>query len=906
MQSRVNRLRKDLSTAEQERQRTEALSQGLQSGQAQVNGQIKALESSEGLQIATQLDTVRTRAQEAEAQLHLQEQNLATAQQAIGENSTNLERQNLRFEKLKTESIAHLRELLTVASEESYWEVAALQLEDAMQQVTHLSATATAPQAVPLGVTSFLEEQAQERIVWLRGLEELHQQREHLERTVQNARSLETTRFQELDDSRRHFQATQDRAYTAQQQISAVLDQFVKDSNLDSQRFFAAAQNDVDAIPQASGTLVDDASFTERVLEQFSAALNHYREYIDTLESELMEVADSVQGELDELQLLTGSKNHEIAELKALYEEKQAEPEFTPLRSAHRTLARAKLAEHGIAAQPLYALLDFALGIDSASAEAGQIEYMLEDAGLLNALVVTPAQQAAAETLLAKEGLSDCLVTIGNEDAGTGFRSLQHNIAEKLRFDATVDNGSDWESSVMAFLAAIGQHAQSSAEPSEQADVVGNGLWEHGLLRGYAGGGESRAIGKTTRLRIRQRELDALAEQQARLAEELQALTQQLAHYEQQSTQLQEQQRQLRKILAQSGLEEIHAALSHARGTLDDARAKYQKAHQQTLDARQQVNAVLGRLEHACNGITPLATDAQRVKNALQGVMKLKNQSRLLQNQLTGIANTGEEYQKAQAMLERARSTESNAAQLYERVRHQTLQVQAELAELQHIAASANAEELSERLHSLRERSETLLTELDEAKTSFIRADERVNNATTHLAEAQERLQQAQELRSEKQTRFVGLLDAYPVEQLVELQGIANSGDTVRAARQAIRHLLAPAQAVRETELAPWKEKLEGEYRESYNALSRSFNREQPILLEYGPDLDDSGTRTFLEREQESPRRFIGDFGRTYRDAKAAARSGRATVIRGFPLARDRRGHSHTHPGGRRMGATDQ
>ncbi len=118
VQSRVNRLRKDLSTAEQERQRTEALSQGLQSEQSQVNGQIKALESSEGLQIATQLDTVRTRAQEAEAQLHLQEQNLATAQQAIGENSANQERQNLRFEKLKNESIAHLHELLAVASEE--------------------------------------------------------------------------------------------------------------------------------------------------------------------------------------------------------------------------------------------------------------------------------------------------------------------------------------------------------------------------------------------------------------------------------------------------------------------------------------------------------------------------------------------------------------------------------------------------------------------------------------------------------------------------------------------------------------------------------------------------------------------------------------------------------------------
>jgi hypothetical protein len=48
--------------------------------------------------------------------------------------------------------------------------------------------------------------------------------------------------------------------------------------------------------------------------------LNGYRQTIDMLESELIDAADQVQGEMDEIQLLTGSKNHEIAELNALYE----------------------------------------------------------------------------------------------------------------------------------------------------------------------------------------------------------------------------------------------------------------------------------------------------------------------------------------------------------------------------------------------------------------------------------------------------------------------------------------------------------------------------------------------------------------------------------------------------------
>src|SRR5207244_7710787 len=101
-------------------------------------------------------------------------------------------------------------------------------------------------------------------------------------------------------------------------------------------------------------------------------------------------------------------KLREVADAKALYEQKCAEPEYIPQHSAQRTLARTKLAEQGIAALPLYALHDFAPHIDSASEEAGRIEYMLADAGLLDALVVAPHQLAAADAFLKADGLPDC------------------------------------------------------------------------------------------------------------------------------------------------------------------------------------------------------------------------------------------------------------------------------------------------------------------------------------------------------------------------------------------------------------------------------------------------------------------------------------------------------------------
>src|SRR6266536_4335362 len=71
IQSRVTRLRRDLDRATNERNQSEKRSQDLQTEQYQVSGQIKALEASEGLQVATQLTIARERQQETSAQLRL-------------------------------------------------------------------------------------------------------------------------------------------------------------------------------------------------------------------------------------------------------------------------------------------------------------------------------------------------------------------------------------------------------------------------------------------------------------------------------------------------------------------------------------------------------------------------------------------------------------------------------------------------------------------------------------------------------------------------------------------------------------------------------------------------------------------------------------------------------------------
>src|SRR5215472_13480940 len=132
MQNRVTRLRKELSSAENERQRAQVRSQALQDEQYQVSAQVKTLETSEGLQVARQLMLARERTKEAQVQVQLQGQNLEAARQAEHGSIAHLERQRSRFEKMKADSSTHLLGLCAIAREECYWEMAVVQLEESL------------------------------------------------------------------------------------------------------------------------------------------------------------------------------------------------------------------------------------------------------------------------------------------------------------------------------------------------------------------------------------------------------------------------------------------------------------------------------------------------------------------------------------------------------------------------------------------------------------------------------------------------------------------------------------------------------------------------------------------------------------------------------------------------------
>ncbi|GAC1643920.1 MAG: TIGR02680 family protein [Ktedonobacteraceae bacterium] len=854
VQSRATKLRRDVTTADNERKKADTRSQALQAQLFRIGGQLRALENSEGLQLAKQLETTRERTQESEAQLHLQEQSLASARQALDALSDTLQNKQESFTRTKTELTTQLDELRTLATNECYWDLAAFQLEEALRSTTAVSTDTHGTPRMPQAVSLLIGEQAQERISWLRNLEALHQQREKADDKLQNARNLETTRFQELDEARRRFQAIQDSIYETRQKLNEVLERWLAADN----RVFSSEtlESSLALIALNDGTqsaedTQEEGFHTTRVVSTVVSAFTGYRHIIEILERELLDATDQVQGELNELQLLTGSKSQQLSTLQEEYERKRAEPEYVPPRPSRHTLARTKLAEQSIAAFPLYMLLDFVPNLDSK--EAGRIEYMLEDAGLLDALVVAPTQIAVADTILAGEGLGDC--RLNTDLMHSASQPSQIEFQRWLRFDEAFKNdvqetiNVEWHTLTATILAAL---SQTQVLATTNFSLSENGTWTHGLLTGQTSSGEALCIGKATRLRVKQRELDVLEAQRIRLEGELQWFHSRLAEFEQQLTQLQEQQGQVRRLLPASGMEEQYAQLVQAKIALDDGNGKYQKARQLTQEMRQLYTSFAVQLERESQRIGPLATSTKQVQRALEGTVNLRTQARTLQIQFGTLIHTWNDYQKDKTSLETARGNEATSTALFERVRQQALQTRAEFQELQHIAEETNVEGLGERLQSLREQNEDFSKQLEDAKASFIRADERANNAQVQLTETESQVQLAHNESVEKQVRFTQALITYPVEQLAEVRQLVTDDENkgpIRAAKKIIAEILREG----EDNTLSRKERLDTAYRDAYSALSKVFNREQAFLLEYGPDLDDQGHVQFLNENKSRP-----------------------------------------------------
>jgi hypothetical protein len=157
------------------------------------------------------------------------------------------------------------------------------------------------------------------------------------------------------------------------------------------------------------------------------------------------------------------------------------------------------LADAGIEARPLGALVDAAPGLSDA--QAGQIERALSAAGLLEGLVVLPACLDAAMARLARADVPGALLQIRPP------RPAQEGHRLPLMVDPSVADPA-WAAAAADILAGLPATLDASA--------TAGGSWEHGVVVGQVAEGTPLGLlGASRRQARRQHELEALRREQA-------------------------------------------------------------------------------------------------------------------------------------------------------------------------------------------------------------------------------------------------------------------------------------------------------------------------------------------------------------------------------------------------------
>ncbi|HVC34730.1 MAG TPA: SbcC/MukB-like Walker B domain-containing protein [Chloroflexota bacterium] len=281
----------------------------------------------------------------------------------------------------------------------------------------------------------------------------------------------------------------------------------------------ASAERDVDQAEQASVRAWEDlnrclgdvrAAILLAGLESeagdalFAAAARRDRAGLGmalaALEHDVRAADDRANAEHQRVSQEIGQLEQTLVALDRELERFQSEPDLDPPRRPHRERARAALRAAGLDARPLYALVDFASALSDE--RRGQVERMLDDAGLLDALVVPDGDAVAADALLRTRGLADCRLSV---DGAAPSDTLLGSV---LVVDATVADAG-WRSAAERVLRSVAFVEAHSIADAGSAQLRADGSWRHGLLGGYAGlDGPLGFIGAANRRERRQWEID--------------------------------------------------------------------------------------------------------------------------------------------------------------------------------------------------------------------------------------------------------------------------------------------------------------------------------------------------------------------------------------------------------------
>ncbi|HEU5198099.1 MAG TPA: hypothetical protein VFU32_00605, partial [Ktedonobacterales bacterium] len=763
--SETSRLERSITRAEHELHRQQERIEALEREQVQLNGKIAALEGSEGLQAAQRLSQAQETASTYESRLTDQQQILDDAALRTAQRVQEIEALRAVFVEGR-QKIEHLLESLRqLAEQEAHWQIAADQVVEMLERIRRFSLDVSVPD-LPPRLSSLLDFSIQERLGWLHRLRQVYREIEQTTARLEAAQQQEALAYEAHDEAIRKFEQERETTCAAQQDLADRLDTLLEQS--DRQAHFAL-------LHERAALCWNDTLPPQETVEQLGLLMQEYASAIkEALDALGMAISRSRQ-RLGAARQQQGAKAQEAAQARLAYEEKLREPEFVPVRSAHRARAREWLEASGIMTLPLYMLIDFAPEVDSQMPLAGSIEHLLEDAGLLDALVVLPDQTAATDSLLAVEGLSDCRLDIASLSQGStpehqnGASAAPAPAGRWLRIDPAIRDKlqpaeAAWEETIEAILAAVERRVYSSARSGSAANH--SRAWTHGMLTGIAGEGMARCIGKETRVREQQRQQALLFERWQTIEGEYQEITRQIEQLEHEQQQEELLRERLGNVLEESRAEARQTVLRAALESLQKTGGRYQKVRGEAQAIRQQIGALKIRLQREADDTPIFAIDGGKVDLALEATNKLADRHATLGSYLEHLLAGWQKYKQAHKLLEQDQSAEMRADLAKRKAEQAVAQARAELDMLRQLVQEVDQlgiEALLGQLQALQARQNSLPEDLQKAREQRAKAEQTRDINQEEYVKALDALKITQQQRNEANNYFLALLDAYPV-----------------------------------------------------------------------------------------------------------------------------------------------
>ncbi|HET8841479.1 MAG TPA: SbcC/MukB-like Walker B domain-containing protein, partial [Ktedonobacteraceae bacterium] len=606
------------------------------------------------------------------------------------------------------------------------------------------------------------------------------------------------------------------------------------------------------------------------IVAQLAVIQQDYQHEIQQLLGRLKTVNKDIQQHIERLKGQQGAQQVAVAQARAEYERKRQEPEHAPNRSAHRTQARQVLEAQGIPTLPLYMLLDVA---PERAHLAGSIEYMLEDAGLLDALVVFPEDTAATDMLLMTLGLSDCRLDLAPfQESPVSFSENRTLLRSDPALSETVGSlATNWEKLLQTLLPELEQVlAPTLLSQGSQSQHI---QWKHGLLAGRAGAGNARFLGRATRLQERQQVLARLQEQWEEQERQLQALNQQIGQLEEQRQNREKIQNHLDEIWRTSGIEQQYTQLKAALGTLQQANERYQQQRQESQQLRLRISELRRTLQQNTVEVPLFASSIEKVERAETAIRTLASEERTLENYLEQLRTAWQAYHRAQDQRHKDKAAEWRAQEAHRHAVLEEQQARAELKVLMQLIQKSeqdDEESLIERLQRLQKRSESLPGTLQTARDRHTSAQNALESSQGLQEVAQSTFEKAQRRYDEMQQRFLVQLEAYPVEVLLVLKMKPASQTSLEQAKSLLE---SPAE-MEEEEYTRQKTTLEDRRRIEQNNLLTIAHEVNNRLHDYGPQPDEQGIIRFQNAERANAAELLERLGEeiTYQQSLLEAR----------------------------------